>query len=205
VGDVGQDAYEEFSLVPKGGNAGWKVMEGAHCRPGGPGNCNMTGLIQPVIERPQSGGECSAIGGGFFRGDPAAAFHDVYFFGDYCSGKIWAMRVQNGTRVTDAQIGSLSGLSAITTDLRGRVFAMSVNSNTIRILESPDMRPNPSPISKRISHRVLQPVSRRDLFEGDQYRVRGLDGRRAGSQASGILVVSKKGAKTPAQLVPAVW
>ncbi len=203
VGDVGQNAYEEVSLVPKSGNMGWKIREGMHCRPGGPTTCSTAGLIDPVVERPHAGTSDNAIiGGVFFRGDPLSAFHDVYFFGDNGSGSIWAMQVQNGVRVADLKVATLAGLSSFANDSKGRVFAMSVQSSTIRILESPDMRPGST--SVRLSQ-GQKPISKRELDRG-AFNFKTVDGRQFElGKASGLMVVEDKNGKVPPRIVPALW
>ncbi len=202
VGDVGQDAYEEVDLVPKGGNMGWKIREGLHCRPGGPATCSTTGLIDPVVERSHANNDRAMIGGVFFRGDPLCAFHDKYFFGDNTSGSIWAMQVQNGARVADVKVATLAGLSSFANDSRGRVFAMSVESSTIRILESPDMRPGST--SVRLSQ-GQKPISRRELDRG-AFHFKTVDGRPfERGKASGLMVVEDKDGKIPPRMVPEIW
>ena len=98
IGDVGQDAYEEIDRVaaeqkgyPNGGlNFGWPIMEGLHCFESESG-CNRQGLEIPVAEHDHNGGNCSITGGYLYRGAAIPALDGVYFYGDYCSGSIWAL------------------------------------------------------------------------------------------------------------------
>jgi glucose/arabinose dehydrogenase len=99
AGDVGQNTREEIDLIVKGGNYGWNVMEGFGCLDGGD-NCDQDGLLLPVTDYANGGGECSVTGGFVYRGSDVAALQGAYVYGDYCSGKIWALRY-DGNQVTD--------------------------------------------------------------------------------------------------------
>ena len=44
----------------------------------------------PVLEVDYLGGNCSIIGGYRYRGASYPQADGTYFFGDYCSGRIWA-------------------------------------------------------------------------------------------------------------------
>lgn len=92
AGDVGQDKpYEEVNLIEKGGNYGWNIMEGFHCfRP--PEGCNREGLIPPVLEYTLENGGRSITGGHVYRGRDIPALDGYYFYGDFVSGRVWAMR-----------------------------------------------------------------------------------------------------------------
>jgi glucose/arabinose dehydrogenase len=96
VADVGQDRIEEIDIVRDGKNYGWNIMEGSLCY-SPPSGCNQTGLELPVWEYDHTLG--NAVTGGFvYRG---AAFPDLagaYIYGDYGSGRIWALRY-NGTGI----------------------------------------------------------------------------------------------------------
>ncbi len=89
VGDVGQNAYEEVSLVTKGGNYGWNVHEGTHCyRASDCPTATDDGerLVSPIVEY-SHGGEpvsgISVIGGAVYRGSALPDADGVYVFGDF--------------------------------------------------------------------------------------------------------------------------
>ena len=100
LADVGEDRWEEVNVVRKGGNYGWRVMEGFHCYdlqdP-----CRKENFIPPVLEYDHQGGRCSIIGGYVYRGRAIPALVGVYLYGDYCSGEIFAARTAKGGRVGD--------------------------------------------------------------------------------------------------------
>jgi glucose/arabinose dehydrogenase len=95
IGDVGQDRYEEIdrSTAASGrgraANYGWRLFEGRHCfNP--PTGCVRTGKTMPIVEYSHASG-CSVTGGYVYRGPAYPMLYGGYFFGDYCSGKIWTI------------------------------------------------------------------------------------------------------------------
>ena len=94
VADVGQDTWEEVDTVISGGNYGWKLREGKHCYIP-PTNCDRPGLIDPVVEYRHTLG-CSITGGYVYRGSAVPIMQDRYIYGDYCTGRMWGVRLQNG-------------------------------------------------------------------------------------------------------------
>lgn len=95
VGDVGQYLWEEVDLVVKGGNYGWRLMEGRHCFVPQTG-CDKPGLQGPVLEYGHEVGRCSITGGYVYRGPSHAALKGLYVYGDYCSGEIFGARLEGG-------------------------------------------------------------------------------------------------------------
>ncbi|HEU0068258.1 MAG TPA: PQQ-dependent sugar dehydrogenase, partial [Nitrospiraceae bacterium] len=98
LADVGQDKWEEVNVVRKGGNYGWRVMEGLHCfNP--QESCTKERFIPPLIEYDHQGGRCSITGGYVYRGKAIPALVGAYLYGDYCSGEMFAVRTAQGERV----------------------------------------------------------------------------------------------------------
>ena len=92
IADVGQNTREEVNVQPAaspgGENYGWRLMEGSLCfNP--PTNCNDGTLTLPVLEYDHSAGDCSITGGFRYRGSRFPQMDGVYFFGDFCTGRIW--------------------------------------------------------------------------------------------------------------------
>jgi glucose/arabinose dehydrogenase len=105
VGDVGQNKWEEIDYRPEGdistlANYGWRTFEGLtrfSNTPLGPGQ-----LVTPVYVYNHSEGNCSVTGGYVYRGPAVPAAGGRYFFGDYCSGIVWSLKIANGA-ATDAR------------------------------------------------------------------------------------------------------
>jgi uncharacterized repeat protein (TIGR03806 family) len=97
LGDIGQDAWEFVYRVLRAGNYGWAVREGSHpfqlLRRQGP-----TAFVPPVIEHPHSEAR-SIVGGHVYLGERFPELHGAYVYGDYETGRIWALW-WDGRRVT---------------------------------------------------------------------------------------------------------
>ena len=97
IGDVGQNQWEEIDVTRSSGrNFGWKQMEGTHCYVAA---CNRSGKTLPIAEYSHSFG-CSVTGGYVYRGRAYSSLRGAYFYGDYCSGRIWAMDAAAALRGT---------------------------------------------------------------------------------------------------------
>jgi len=90
AGDVGQNTREEIDIIENGKNYGWKIMEGSLCFSPSTG-CTMTGLVKPIWEYGRSLG-VSVTGGYVYRGTKVPELAGAYIYGDFGSGRIWALR-----------------------------------------------------------------------------------------------------------------
>jgi glucose/arabinose dehydrogenase len=88
--DVGQDDWEEIDVVRRGGNYGWRIMEGNHCF-SPPTGCVTSGLVPPVAEYRNRRPRCSVTGGYVYRGSRIPSLLGTYVYGDYCSGEIFGL------------------------------------------------------------------------------------------------------------------
>ncbi len=94
--DVGQGTWEEVSVVPRGGNMGWRAYEGFNCTGLNPelctGGANPIVHTAPLFQYSSAGASphCSITGGYVYRGVQNARLKGEYLYGDYCSGQIWS-------------------------------------------------------------------------------------------------------------------
>lgn len=87
-GDVGWELWEMIHLVPKGGNHGWSAMEAS--QPIMPETKGPGDIIPPVAAHPHT--EAASITGGHvYHGSRFPELRDAYIYGDYETGKIWAL------------------------------------------------------------------------------------------------------------------
>jgi glucose/arabinose dehydrogenase len=132
AGDVGQNAWEEIDVIRRGGNYGWRIMEGAHCfNP--PRNCDRQGLELPVAEYANAGGRCSVTGGYVYRGSAIPRLKGMYVYGDFCSGEIFGLRgtgqrVLLETRLAISSFGEDEAGEVYVVDHRGGVYRLIVGA-----------------------------------------------------------------------------
>lgn len=92
IADVGQNRREEINFEPAGSaggvNYGWAIVEGTLCNTPG---CNLAAFTAPVFDYTQSGSQ-SVTGGYAYRGWAHDDWQGTYFFGDFTSGRLWALR-----------------------------------------------------------------------------------------------------------------
>lgn len=108
AGDVGQNKHEEIDIIVKGGNYGWRRKEGTDCyKPGR--NCDDPSFIDPVLDLPQANGERSITGGFVYRGKRLPSLTGKYIFGDYVSGRIFALETKQGKAVKNSLLVDKAG------------------------------------------------------------------------------------------------
>jgi len=109
--DVGQDDWEEIDVVRRGGNYGWRIMEGNHCF-SPPTGCVTNGLVPPVAEYRNQRPRCSVTGGYVYRGSRIPSLLGTYVYGDYCSGEIFGLLNVTGG------LSSVLGMAGVSTTPR---------------------------------------------------------------------------------------
>lgn len=152
TGDVGESTWEEFDFAPadvdglnagKGLNYGWARCEGRHRFTGelNPPLCTNSNLTNPIAEFKQVSGQCSGIGGYVYRGTTQPSLYGLYFFGDLCTGKIWAIPpgfdMNAGDRLRDARlIDSNLYITSFGEGSDGEVYVVSIFGSIWHIVET---------------------------------------------------------------------
>jgi glucose/arabinose dehydrogenase len=90
VADVGARDFEEVNMIERGGNYGWRIMEGPECFRGE--DCDPEGLILPRAWYTRESG-CAIIGGYVYRGSRLPELYGHYLYADFCHGRTWALDV----------------------------------------------------------------------------------------------------------------
>ena len=105
AGDVGQNIYEEVSLIKRGGNYGWNAREGFHAFRGGKGEGPFE---EPIVEYHHREG-LSITGGQVYRGKAIPALDGVYIYADFVSSNVWGIRMIDGKPTEPAIIAQKRG------------------------------------------------------------------------------------------------
>jgi len=101
AGDVGQNAFEEIDEITLGSNYGWNDREGANCFD--PMTGCATNFVEPITEygRAQGG---SVTGGYVYRGTAIPDLVGWYVFGDFSSGRLFAILENSATGVVPDEL-----------------------------------------------------------------------------------------------------
>lgn len=97
-GDVGQSGWEEIDRGPfRARNYGWPLLEGLHYynypnKPQG-ALCTRKCRTRPIVEYAHSveGDDNGSVTGGYVSRRSGAALFGKYVFGDFSSGRVWAI------------------------------------------------------------------------------------------------------------------
>lgn len=102
-GDVGQGKWEEVNRIVKGGNYGWNRKEGTRDFEHSKYTQPRPGLIPPVHEYGRKQG-LSITGGHVYRGSALGELDGHFVFGDFVTGRIWAVREGDEGAQADATL-----------------------------------------------------------------------------------------------------
>jgi glucose/arabinose dehydrogenase len=129
LADVGQNLYEEVDLVTSGGNYGWPVREGLHCYAAA--TCPSNGFIDPILEYGRDLG-LSITGGFVYRGSAVPQLAGRYVYGDFGSGRIWAVAASGPYQPT--QIAQAATLASFGEDAQGELYAVQLSGSVLKLV-----------------------------------------------------------------------
>ena len=139
IGDVGQNAFEEFNRCHRdslaGVNYGWRCYEGnATYNTTG---CSETNYKFPFLTYPNTG-SVSAVGGTVYRGQTFFSMKGYYFGADFYSGQLFKVKYNSVTNTydTSSQTISVNGISDFGEDENGEIYLTSLFSGKVFRLEA---------------------------------------------------------------------
>jgi hypothetical protein len=155
IGDVGQGTWEEIDRQAAGGAGGrnfqWSCMEGAHTYSAAR-VCSQGTPTGPLYEYGHGSGDCSVTGGYVYRGGRIAALAGAYVFGDYCSGRIWALaQGASGAWAASLLLDTGLYLASFGQDAAGELYVVDLGGAVYRLdaanAPTPTASPGPPPTS----------------------------------------------------------
>ncbi len=142
IGDVGQNAWEEVDRLragrPAGANLGWRGFEGTHVYDAATAaKLDRSRLVWPMNEYSHALGE-SVTGGYLYRGSAIAGLRGWYVFGDYVTGRIWALDPATRSRTPLAGADNVIGdVSSFGQDNAGELYVTSLAGSVYKIVPAP--------------------------------------------------------------------
>jgi glucose/arabinose dehydrogenase len=151
IADVGQENWEEVNFQPASGappytaaNYGWRCYEGIapYNTTGCPPQNTMTSPVH-VYSSGTGSGNCSVTGGYVYRGCRIPQARGLYFFADFCSGRVWTFRLVNGlpteltlrnTELNPPGGPAISTVSSFGEDANGELYITSLAGNLFRLV-----------------------------------------------------------------------
>jgi glucose/arabinose dehydrogenase len=136
IADVGQGEYEEINVQRTGDKAGqnygWNIAEGNHCFRSQ--SCDTNGMVVPIAEYDHSQG-CSITGGYVYRGAAFPSLQGLYFYGDYCSGRVWALGETAGGWEQRELLQDNLNISSFGEDQAGELYLTDLSGKLYQVVE----------------------------------------------------------------------
>ena len=133
IGDVGQGRREEIDFQPANSlgleNYGWDVLEGSLCFDP-VFNCDTFGLEAPILEYSHDIG-CAVAAGYRYRGAAIPGLNGVYFYGDFCSGVLFAASDSNGQWTVLDTVETGFSITAFGDDEKGEIYLTDYTGQAI--------------------------------------------------------------------------
>lgn len=134
IGDVGQGSVEEIDFQAAttvgGANYGWNILEGPDCFNPAEGCVTPSGYVPPVAFYDHTLG-CSVTGGFVYRGPGNPDMQGLYFYGDFCSGRIWGLRPVGNSWDNQLITQTTFSISSFGEDEAGRLYLADYTDGTI--------------------------------------------------------------------------
>jgi|GEM_PF-1374382 len=133
IADVGQDRYEQIYMLTynasSDNNFGWPIVEGGRCLKNN--HCDRAEFAQPIAVYDHRYG-CAVVGGYVYRGTQLPSLYGHYLFGDFCSGRIWALQRSYDNAMESIELLN-SGLtiSSFGEDETGELYVTDFNKGKV--------------------------------------------------------------------------
>lgn len=165
IGEVGQSKREEIDVLAPAANFQWNVMEGTiPFENGPPPPAEPIGVwTPPVLDYGRELGG-TVIGGYVYRGKALPALEGRYLYGDFLSGRIWALQYAEGpggvTVIANQEIvqtslrGRTNGITSFGLDRGGEVLVLTLGepASIYRLVAS---QPDPTDLPATLSETAL--------------------------------------------------
>lgn len=140
VGDVGQDAFEEISVISANmirrgqpANLGWNFFEAHNRVKNSEYKAKDPILVWPVYSLPHEDMSASLTGGYVYRGSALPRINGAYFFGDFIAGKTWALYYDGKTYRRQLVASHIPALASYGEDASGEIYAISLSGAIYRL------------------------------------------------------------------------
>lgn len=134
VGDVGQNEWEEVTIVENGGNYGWNVWEGDVCFAAA--TCSSDGFSGPVhVYANPPGSESRSVTGGYvYRGSELVDLVGSYVYGDFATGEMWRLVPDGDGYENRVLLSSGFNISSFAEDDEHELYAIDYGGRIMRFV-----------------------------------------------------------------------
>lgn len=138
IGDVGQAQWEEVNFEAAdsvgGLNYGWKFFEATTVYQGGG---DQSATVIPFAEYNHANSNCSVTAGYNYRGELLPDWEGVFFYGDYCSGRMWtAYRSDAEIWVANELTDTDFNISSFGEDENGELYIVNYQGSLLKIVSA---------------------------------------------------------------------